>query len=197
MIKKYKRIWIPLGCFFFIMTLLLMDFLLPFDLWIYKKISLIIHDPITTIMKYITFLGETSTIIIFSIIWSFFLFFKNKGELKPFSIIIFLSLLCILFLKPIFARERPDILRLIPIDGYSFPSGHSIISASFYGYFITYFAGKQKTFLLCVLACIILGIGFSRIYLGVHYLSDVLAGYSIGTIVLEIGTLFRKKGDIK
>lgn len=197
MIKKYKRIWIPLSCFFFIMTLLLMNFVLPFDLWIYKKISFMIHEPMTTIMKSITFLGETKTIIVFSVTWALILTFKNKGELKPFSIIIFLSLLCILFLKPIFARERPDILRLIPINGYSFPSGHSIISASFYGYFITYFTGKQKPFLLCIFAFLILGIGFSRIYLGVHYLSDVLAGYSIGVIALEIGTLFRRKGDIK
>lgn len=91
-------------------------------------------------------------------------------------------------------RERPDILRLIPIDGYSFPSGHSIISVSFYGYLMTYFIEHSKKNILFLPGVFfILGIGFSRIYLGVHYFSDVLAGYSLGALTLEIGSLLRRK----
>lgn len=91
-------------------------------------------------------------------------------------------------------RERPNILRLIPIDGYSFPSGHSIISVSFYGYLMTYFIEHLKKPLLFIPEILfILGIGFSRIYLGVHYFSDVLAGFSLGALTLGIGSLLRRK----
>lgn len=94
-------------------------------------------------------------------------------------------------------RERPNILRLIPIDGYSFPSGHSIISVSFYGYLITYILEHtKKTWLIILGVLFILGIGFSRIYLGVHYFSDVLAGYSLGALTLGIGSILRRKEKI-
>lgn len=194
MIKKYKEIWIPFVCFLFITVLLLCNQVLPIDLWIYHKMEGFIGEPITTIMKIFTLLGEPKTIVIFSSIWAIYLFKKEKRELKPFCIILLMSVCFIVFLKLIFMRERPDILRLIPIDGYSFPSGHSIISVSFYGYLMTYFIEHSKKKILFLPGVFfILGIGFSRIYLGVHYFSDVLAGYSLGALTLGIGSLLRRK----
>lgn len=197
MIKKYKEIWIPFTCFLFITILLLCNQILPIDLWVYHKIEGLIYEPIITIMKIFTFLGEPKTIIILSLLWGIFLVKKDKKEIKPFCLILLISLFFIVILKIIFMRERPNILRLIPIDGYSFPSGHSIISVSFYGYLITYILEHtKKTWLIILGVLFILGIGFSRIYLGVHYFSDVLAGYSLGALTLGIGSILRRKEKI-
>lgn len=199
MFSKYKEVWIPFICFILIVLLLLLNIATPIDLWVYHKIEPLIQNNLTGIMKFFTFLGEPKTIIIFSLIWIIYLFFKNKKEIKPFLFLILLSGLSMLILKFIFTRERPNILRLIEITGYSFPSGHSIISMSFYSYFATVLLEHNwsKTIVVSITICIIIGIGFSRIYLGVHYFTDVLAGYSIGALLLSICNLMRRKEQIQ
>lgn len=195
MIKKYKEVWVPLLCFILIAILLLINFILPIDLWVYDKITHIMCTPVTNILKVITFFGDTKTIIIFSIIWALYLYKNDKKELKPFISMLVITMVSILLFKTIFARERPDILRLITIDGYSFPSGHSVISVAFYAYLATYILENKnisKWFSLIFIG-LILGIGFSRIYLGVHYFSDVLAGYSLGFCILGIHNILRRR----
>ena len=93
--------------------------------------------------------------------------------------------------KTIFTRSRPIGINLIEETGFSFPSGHSMISLSFYG-FIAYLLCKntknkyQKIIIITITTLIILTIGFSRIYLGVHYLSDIIAGFLLASIYLII-----------
>ena len=88
-------------------------------------------------------------------------------------------------LKLFFERERPNILLEYEASGYSFPSGHAMGALIFYG-FIYYLVQKSevprrlKALLSLVLLMLIFIIGFSRIYLGVHYLTDVIAGYMAG-----------------
>lgn len=94
-----------------------------------------------------------------------------------------------ILLKNIVQRPRPDGYRLISETGYSFPSGHSMISTAFYGliiYFIyKYVKNKKVKYLLCILlSALIVIIGFSRIYLGVHYASDVIAGFLVSIAYL-------------
>lgn len=89
------------------------------------------------------------------------------------------------FLKELFKRQRPDILPLIEQGGYSFPSGHSMGSFIFYGalsfMLFRLLKGKWKKTIAAICAgTMILLVGLTRIYLGVHYPSDVLAGFSIG-----------------
>ena len=93
-----------------------------------------------------------------------------------------------------FARVRPEVL-LEPLGSYSFPSGHSMAAAAFYGFSIYLIrrsnlgrAAKRTLSLICLLAIGL--VGFSRIYLGVHYLTDVLAGYLISAVYLAIFTGF-------
>lgn len=95
-----------------------------------------------------------------------------------------------LFLKGLFERERPDIHRIIEADGFSFPSGHSMGSMIFYG-LIGYLVIRSRKWKIrsklgwiTFLSVVIFLVGTSRVYLGVHYPSDVLAGFSAGFIWL-------------
>lgn len=88
--------------------------------------------------------------------------------------------------KLYFARERPDILatELLP-PTYSFPSGHSMLSAAVYltlGALLTHVVPRKRTrgFVLFMALLLTAFAGFSRVYLGVHYPSDVLAGWTLG-----------------
>ena len=114
---------------------------------------------------------------------------------KKISLYILINLVCSFILnetfKSIFLRTRPVGINLIEASGYSYPSGHSMVALSFYG-FIGYLLYKKynnkniKTFLITSTIFLILVVGFSRIYLGVHYLTDVIAGFILGLIYLPL-----------
>jgi membrane-associated phospholipid phosphatase len=102
-----------------------------------------------------------------------------------------------LVLKFFFDRQRPD-MPLVDASGLSFPSGHSMIAASFYSLLI-YLVWRHvesrplRNFLVAALIIFILLIGFSRIYLRVHYATDVVAGFAAGIlwVIIGIGALRR------
>ncbi|WP_366922938.1 phosphatase PAP2 family protein [Metallumcola ferriviriculae] len=89
-------------------------------------------------------------------------------------------------LKAAFHRSRPGIKHLVEAGGYSFPSGHAMVSAAFYGMlgYIIWLNLKERTtyawVILLLTAVLITAIGISRIYLGVHFPSDVIAGFAAG-----------------
>jgi undecaprenyl-diphosphatase len=89
-------------------------------------------------------------------------------------------------LKDVFRRARPDIEHLVRAGGYSFPSGHAMISMSFYGMlgYLLYInlrdKKKRRWYVPILTLVIVFSIGLSRIYLGVHYPSDVAAGFAAG-----------------
>jgi len=104
-------------------------------------------------------------------------------------------------LKWIFHRTRPnEALALIPSDGYSFPSGHATMSVIFYGliaYFLVSFVFRRRLWKMLSLFAfflLIFLIGFSRIYLGVHWTSDIIGGWFLGfSILLFALALFRRR----
>ena len=101
-------------------------------------------------------------------------------------------------LKRILQRPRPTEFRIIEETGYSFPSGHSMVSMAFYGYLIyliyKYIKNKYvKCISIVLLSILICSIGISRIYLGVHYTSDVLGGFLISVSYLIIYIMFTNK----
>ncbi len=96
-------------------------------------------------------------------------------------------------LKQIVQRPRPEGYRLIAEQGFSFPSGHSMVAMAFYGLFIWMIwryetDARLKWLKSAGFVAIILLVGFSRIYLGVHYFSDVLAGWCVSYLWLVFFT---------
>ena len=91
--------------------------------------------------------------------------------------------------KNIIRRDRPNILRLITQGGFSYPSGHAMITMCCYGYLFYYVFNNVKNkylkiFLLIILGILIVSIPISRIYLGVHYFSDIIGGLLLGGCIL-------------
>ena len=118
-------------------------------------------------------------------------FSKNKKNALYIGLNVLLCFLLNQTFKFIFARTRPIDINLIVENGYSFPSGHSMVSLAFYGFFIYIIAHKKmkkkkKIFYSSLLALLTLLIGISRIYLGVHYASDVIAGFALSMAYLII-----------
>lgn len=149
----------------------------------------LISDNMTPIAKGITQLGGVIGIIVIAIILSIAIKDKKTSILIWVNLVI--STLLNQILKYIIQRPRPTEFRLIDESGYSFPSGHSMVSAAFFGFFIylIYKNVKNKYLkwgLVSFLSFLIISIGVSRIYLGVHYTSDVLAGFLISISYLII-----------
>lgn len=121
----------------------------------------------------------------------FLIFYKNKKASFLVMLNLILSFFTSTILKLIFRRSRPIGIALVLEHGYSMPSSHAFVSTAFFG-FIAYFIyknfekGKLRTFLLMFFMFYIFMIGLSRVYLGVHYASDVLLGFSTGLIYLVI-----------
>lgn len=160
----------------------------------------VINDKITNIVKIITNITSPLVVIITAII--LIIFIKNKKIKLSLAINLIGVTIINNLLKVIIARPRPDINRLVDETGYSFPSGHSITSMVFYGYLIyliyKYVDNRKiKIPLMIFLILLIPIIGLSRIYLGVHYTSDVLGGFLLGTVYLILFINISNKYIIK
>lgn len=161
-----------------------------FDMIIINFIQSFISANNTRIMKIFTFMGSTEAIIGVSILVIFLMILNKKWwETLFFTMAVVGSTVFNLFLKWIFHRARPTIQPLIAETGYSFPSGHSMISFTVYGmlaYFLVLFLKNKvaKRIIIVAFSLLIFLIGISRIYLGVHYPSDVIAGFSAGGVWL-------------
>lgn len=154
----------------------------------------LITERATPIAKIITNFGGVILLILVATIQLVVIKDKKMGMCILFN----LGIAAVLnfLLKNILQRPRPTEYRLINESGYSFPSGHSMVSMAFYG-FIIYLIyrnienKKIKWLLISILSILIITIGVSRIYLGVHYTTDVLAGFlvAISYLIVYIGVV--------
>jgi membrane-associated phospholipid phosphatase len=163
-----------------------------FDQSIIDWIQALISPKLTIIMKFFTFLGSTKALLSLLVISvALMLWQKKKWESLFLVIALAGGELFNWLLKWIFHRNRPTIHRLIEETGYSFPSGHSMESFIFYGMlcmlFVLFLKSKvPKVIIIISTIVLIFMIGISRIYLGVHYPSDVIAGFAAGGAWLTI-----------
>ena len=161
----------------------------------YKIIStFLISDFATPIAKFITNFGGAIFLITLTVI--LFILIKNKkiGLSILTNLVVIAGLNQVI--KRILQRPRPTEYKIIEETGYSFPSGHSMVSMAFYGYLIyliyKYVKNKYiKWISIIALSILICFIGISRIYLGVHYTSDVLGGFllSISYLIIYVSVV--------
>ncbi len=174
-----------IGIFFLNTILVITNQIKIIDDVIYNIIFSIRNDYIDIFFKLITKLGNTSTVIIIGIL---LLMILPKKEKLPILISIPTTAGINFIIKHIIKRTRPNHIRLIRQGGYSYPSGHTMISIAVYG-ILLYYVQKNiqnkriKIFLSILLCIIIISIGISRIYVGVHYPSDIIGGYTLSIII--------------
>ena len=182
-LKNY--IIISLFAFILIATAVLFKATMKEDLLLYYLLISIKNNILLSVATLLSFLGSIKGLIVVS----FFLIFILKSNKQ--RIFLFLDLigsgLIINITKNIFLRERPIIGQNLLAD-YSFPSGHTFIAISFYG-FLLYLVMKDKKVSYRklkegVLLFLIITIPLSRLILGVHYLTDVLGGITLGLAYL-------------
>ena len=175
--------------------------ILELDLNIYKFFSEnIINDKLTPILKVITHIGGEKIVLVLAVL-AIILIKGLKNKLFLLTGVVGTAGLNVI-LKHIIQRKRPNINRLIPEEGYSFPSGHSMMSMAFYGIliFLIYKYVKNtalKWTLIIILTILLATIGITRIYLGVHYPSDVIGGFVVSLTYLFILTEIYNKVKIE
>ncbi len=157
--------------------------------WLHARMA----PPLTTAMMLITQLGSTlyvsgtTLLIALLLLWR-----RQQYELLALIVAVFGGMLLNVLLKTAFHRHRPSFNDPVAsLTGYSFPSGHAMAATVFYGVLTAFAVRKLQDWRWRVLAVIVAGlvvllIAFSRVYLGAHYLSDVLAAIAEGVAWLAI-----------
>lgn len=183
--KKFLFLISTLLILFLIITgLVIFKLTGPFDSFIYEVVRSLECDFFDKYFVFVTKFGNEITIVAVVLI-TMIIFRSWDGWLL--GILAANSALTNKIVKSIIQRPRPDVLKLIEQGGYSYPSGHSMISIAVYGYLLYYVVKRVsnkyiKYSLSVLLAILILSVGISRIYVGVHYASDVLGGFIFAAI---------------
>ncbi len=171
-----------------------------FDYRVFSFLESHVTEKKNNLMLFFTFLGSHLFLIPANLILIVYFLFVRKHRWYSIKIpVIALSSLALMFLlKNLFGRQRPDIPLLREAHGLSFPSGHALMSVTFYGLLIhivwnSVTSKWLKWLLITLLLLLIFIIGFTRIYLRVHYPSDVFAGFAIGFLWLVISIWIVKK----
>ncbi len=164
--------------------------------WFYS-----IRSPwLTEVVKGITFMGNTKTIIALCIVFLIIPKLTRKFGL-PIAAAAIVGAGINKIIKHVMMRPRPDVsLHLIEQGGWSFPSGHSISGLLMYGLLAwlirRYVKDKRIANIATVLLTLLwIGVGLSRIYLGVHYPTDVLGGWTLGMAVMMVTITVVEKAE--
>jgi membrane-associated phospholipid phosphatase len=169
------------------------DALILVDQWVVRHVLFFRTTLVTSMMEALTNLGGIKIIGPCSLlIMSYLILRRDHDTATGLAAAVLGGILLNNFLKILIHRPRPlSDKTLITVYGWSFPSGHAMNSIIFYGV-ITYLlvrgirSWSSKAVIITIALCIIFIIGFSRIYLQVHYLSDVIAGYAGGLFWLSV-----------
>lgn len=170
------------------------------DVQVFNWMAKYTSEQMNGFMHFITYFAQHSVLIPANIaLILYFLFVRRHSWFSiRIAAIAITSLLCTFSLKYIFMRDRPAAPLLFEADGYSFPSGHAFNSITFYGLLIYISSQTIKNrflhwLIITLLVSIIFLVGFSRVYLRVHYASDVAVGFITGLAWLLVSLSILKK----
>ena len=149
-----------------------------------------LHDPLRDrVMLALTFFGEPNLLLALSVSLGIMLWVrKHRSEARTIAVAGAGAIGLNILLKQLFARARPQLWeRTVDVKFYSFPSGHAMISMVIYG-LLGYLLGsrfpKQRWWIYSLTVILVAVIGLSRLYLGVHWPTDIIAGYTAGLVWL-------------
>jgi membrane-associated phospholipid phosphatase len=161
----------------------------PLANWLHERAT----DPLTDVVRVLTWTGNGGFLAIVVLVATLFLWRRRLFSDAVFVVLAFAGAEAITFgMKQGFRRDRPFFEDpLATASSFSFPSGHALVSLAVYGSLALVIARhltsrRAAAAVLAIAALWVLAIGFSRLYLGVHFLSDVLAGYSAGAAWLAL-----------
>jgi membrane-associated phospholipid phosphatase len=164
-------------------------------------------DALTAYFTFVTHLGDRNAYVVITILLAAFYLIKHRSWkfILQTMLVLMLASLSNIVLKKVINRARPSIEHLVSVNTLSYPSGHSMSAMAFYGFLIFLTVRYQmpswvRYLLVTILVLLILSIGASRIYLGVHYPTDVAGGFIGGliwvafcTVVFSVFELLRKQ----
>lgn len=182
------------------------DNLTGFDARVTEWVVSFRSDALTKFLIFITHIGGKGyTFVIIALVIYFLLVHRSWKFIVQTVTVLLLASVSNIALKQVINRARPSLEHLVEVYTLSYPSGHAMSAMGFYGFLVFLVLRYQmktawKVILTTLLVFIILAIGVSRIYLGVHYPSDVLAGYIGGliwvtfcAIVFDVFDLWRRR----
>jgi undecaprenyl-diphosphatase len=173
--------------FSFLAVLTLRERLYELDAAVITAVQGLESSALTPLMKFFSNIGSTGGVIVLAalILWYLVLKLRHRAEAWLFFGVVAGSAALNQAMKFAFQRPRPDLHRLVDAYGYSFPSGHSMSAFALYG-ILTFLLWRHipaawgRVLIIAAGVAITFLIGGSRIYLGVHYPTDVFGGYAAG-----------------
>lgn len=171
--------------------------LVAFDQWLSAEVRSVAVPWLDAIARPLTFIGSVTGMTILTVLAAgWYLLRRRRSEAMFLALTVALGTLVGNVLKPLIGRARPDIdlARIPQPDPYSFPSGHALASFLFFGalVFLVMTAEENlplrtKTVISAVLIAVGVAVSVSRVYLGVHYVGDVIGAWLLGSAVLTVG----------
>jgi membrane-associated phospholipid phosphatase len=198
---------VGLNAFVDITEELVKDNLNEFDAAVTSRLFEWRGERLTLFLIFITHVGNTTGyLIVTTLLVAYFLIRHRSWKfILQTVVVLLLATLSNMALKEVFNRARPDIDHLVAVHSLSYPSGHAMSAMGFYGFLIFLTARYKMNYLVKFVLILGLGtliflIGLSRVYLGVHFPSDVVAGFIGGliwvtfcAIVFDVIDLYRKR----
>ncbi|HYK55424.1 MAG TPA: phosphatase PAP2 family protein [Flavisolibacter sp.] len=160
-----------------------------FDFSVFNYLSSHVITPrLTPVMEGISFFASGIFLLVaYVILIAFYFYKKEKRRALEILSVGLIGVLINYFMKLLYQRPRPSHPLVNPLQTFSFPSGHAMSAFVFYGLLIylvwkTHLSKPLKWVAAFFMGLLALAIGFSRVYLRVHYASDVIAGFCLGFV---------------
>lgn len=198
--KNRKWIILGLGIIFIILTILVKtNAIEAFDNYFYDLIAYKQYDSKTLFYKIITFLGSTEFIVSLCVIFLVvFTVLKKRNYGLIITGVLIISTIVNNLIKVFLMRERPDVISFVNEHSYSFPSGHTMAAVSMYGILLylilksNWHKGFKIAFII-IFSLIPVLVAMSRVYLGAHFMSDVIGAFLVSIILLIVETYYIDK----